>query len=134
MSDYDNFKYDNYNYDNYDNYHNNSYFIKTQSMKPFLAVLFLLFLSICLSCFHPNRNINELNRNLIISEVNINLINQLPIIVIKNMNEGVCSICLENFLINDKVNKLSCNHIFHKNCLDSWIQNNNCPLCRKNII
>ena len=57
--------------------------------------------------------------------------NELPIIVIKSMNEGACSICLENFIINDEVNKLSRNHMFHKKCLDGWIKNNNCPLCRK---
>lgn len=134
MTEYDNFKYGNYNYDNYDNYHNNSYFIKTQSITPFLGIFFILFLSICLSCIPPNRSVNELNRNIIISEVNRNLLNELPIIIIKNMNEGVCSICLENFIINDEVNKLSCNHMFHKKCLDGWIHNNNCPLCRNIII
>ena len=136
MSDYDNFKYSNYdNYDNYDSYHNNSYFIQTQTMTPFIGICFLLFLSICLSFIPTSRNVNitltnELNTNLI----NTNLINELPIIIIKTIDKGVCSICLEQFIVNDKVNKLTCSHIFHKNCLDNWIQNNNCPLCRKNII
>lgn len=131
MSDYDNFKYSNYdNYDNYDSYHNNSYFIETQTMTPFIGICFLLFLSICLSFIPPSRTVNITLTN----QLNTNLINELPIIIIKTTDKGVCSICLEQFIVNDKVNKLTCSHIFHKNCLDNWIHNNNCPLCRKNII
>ena len=43
-----------------------------------------------------------------------------------------CSICLEPYQENDKIVQLTCNHIFHKNCIREWLQNkqNNCPLCR----
>jgi hypothetical protein len=45
-----------------------------------------------------------------------------------------CSICLEN-IINEEHKKITtCNHIFHEECMAKWIlQNNSCPLCRKNI-
>lgn len=45
-----------------------------------------------------------------------------------------CSICLENYEINDKIIILNCTHIFHKRCLDLWLSNNNsCPICREDI-
>ena len=45
-----------------------------------------------------------------------------------------CSICLENFDVGQKVSELSCNHLFHKECVEQWMQNNhNCPLCRLSV-
>lgn len=43
-----------------------------------------------------------------------------------------CSICLESYQEKDKIVQLTCNHIFHKDCIGEWLQNkqNNCPLCR----
>ena len=46
-------------------------------------------------------------------------------------DEIICSICLEK--INDKCNnlKLKCAHIFHNDCINTWLNTNNkCPLCR----
>jgi len=43
------------------------------------------------------------------------------------MNQDVCPICLENLNENNTI-KTTCNHIFHKSCLETW--NHNCPLCR----
>ena len=46
-----------------------------------------------------------------------------------------CSICLENYMKNDMVIILSCNHSFHEPCLKEWFKNNNsCPHCRESII
>ena len=47
--------------------------------------------------------------------------------------ENNCSICLEEFKNEDILKKLNCTHIFHKDCLGIWINNNNktCPLCRR---
>lgn len=52
-----------------------------------------------------------------------------------------CSICLDDVLENENSTRTSCGHVFHKNCLESWInqsraQNSDiysCPLCRSNI-
>jgi len=46
---------------------------------------------------------------------------------------STCSICLEPLKENAK--KTSCNHIYHKECISEWINNNKntCPLCRKNL-
>lgn len=52
-------------------------------------------------------------------------------------NDINCSICLESFNSDENNNNriivelLRCNHIFHKHCLELWIQiNRTCPLCR----
>tara|TARA_X000000368_G_scaffold340480_1_gene278737 strand:+ start:43 stop:732 length:690 start_codon:yes stop_codon:yes gene_type:complete len=42
-----------------------------------------------------------------------------------------CSICLDN-ISNLDVKELYCNHKFHRNCINTWLQDNNtCPLCRQ---
>ena len=44
-----------------------------------------------------------------------------------------CSICLER-ISNSQCASLSFPHKFHHSCLASWlIENDNCPLCRKDI-
>lgn len=41
-----------------------------------------------------------------------------------------CSICIDYILESDK-KITSCNHIFHKECLDKWLTlNRKCPYCR----
>ncbi len=54
--------------------------------------------------------------------------------LINDSNNDICSICLEN-LKDDKCVILSCEHIYHKVCIKMWLKNNeNCPICRINII
>ena len=75
-----------------------------------------------------NRNIN---RNI---NININSINTL--VVCDELPDNICSICLDDFKEDDILKKLNCEHIFHKDCLEPWLNNNNrnCPLCRTDII
>lgn len=67
------------------------------------------------------------------------IINSIPIIVFKNSTNGPseleCSICLGEFIVNEKLRCLQdCNHLFHIDCIDVWLQNNaNCPICRTSI-
>ena len=45
-----------------------------------------------------------------------------------------CSICLEDFDVGQKISELPCCHLFHKGCVEQWMQNNhNCPLCRLSV-
>ena len=71
------------------------------------------------------------NRN---GNIDINSINTL--VVCDELPDNVCSVCLEEFKEDDILKKLNCEHIFHKDCLEPWLNNNNrnCPLCRTDII
>jgi hypothetical protein len=46
-----------------------------------------------------------------------------------------CSICMFSFEIGDKFLDIECKHIFHQECLTTYLQNYNhiCPICRKEI-
>ncbi|KAF4374548.1 hypothetical protein G4B88_004800 [Cannabis sativa] len=46
-----------------------------------------------------------------------------------------CAVCLSEFNDEEKLRIIpNCNHIFHIDCIDVWLQNNaNCPLCRRSI-
>lgn len=52
--------------------------------------------------------------------------------LINSDSQEECSICLESYQERDKIVQLTCNHIFHKDCIREWLQikQNNCPLCR----
>ena len=45
-----------------------------------------------------------------------------------------CTICLENFIKFDKIINLSCLHMFHDNCIKTWLKKNDyCPICKNKI-
>ena len=51
----------------------------------------------------------------------------------KNDNKS-CVICFEEYKDESIISKLECKHIFHENCLNTWIdKNQTCPLCRFKI-
>ena len=53
-----------------------------------------------------------------------------------NLNDNInCVICQEDIKNGDDVKKLSCNHIFHIKCIDTWLlKEKNCPFCKEEII
>ena len=45
-----------------------------------------------------------------------------------------CGICMDTFQDGEELKKLFCSHIYHKDCLNQWIQaKKDCPLCGKFI-
>ncbi|XP_057954159.1 probable E3 ubiquitin-protein ligase XERICO [Malania oleifera] len=46
--------------------------------------------------------------------------------------EQECCVCLRGFEPHSEINSLSCGHLFHKMCLERWLNywNVTCPLCR----
>ena len=54
-------------------------------------------------------------------------------------DEEICQICYKGFELNDFIAKLKrCEHIFHKNCIDEWIDTQNqsrlsCLLCNTEL-
>ncbi|KAK8622732.1 hypothetical protein V6N13_117635 [Hibiscus sabdariffa] len=62
-----------------------------------------------------------------------------PCVSYKNMGEttlGECVICLEGFEDDEMCRVFPvCNHVFHSDCLDSWMRNHlTCPVCRNCIV
>lgn len=47
----------------------------------------------------------------------------------------VCAICQDDILPNANVSKLNCDHQYHRDCLQPWLDanHNTCPLDRKKI-
>ena len=53
-----------------------------------------------------------------------------------NMNYELrnCTICLENFKEGDVLKRLGCLHIFHKNCIETWLKSKNlCPIDKHQV-
>ena len=47
----------------------------------------------------------------------------------KNESDQSCIICQNDFQKGNIIRRLACNHIFHKDCIDSWLLNNKtCPI------
>jgi hypothetical protein len=46
-----------------------------------------------------------------------------------------CLICLEDYNPEEDLRLLSCRHVFHKECVDRWLETgrNNCPACRSQV-
>ncbi|CAL1601091.1 unnamed protein product [Knipowitschia caucasica] len=46
-----------------------------------------------------------------------------------------CAVCIEGYKPNDVVRVLPCKHVFHKHCVDPWLQDHRtCPMCKMNIL
>ncbi|XP_074056551.1 E3 ubiquitin-protein ligase RNF128 [Macrotis lagotis] len=46
-----------------------------------------------------------------------------------------CAVCIEIFRPNDIVRILTCNHLFHKTCIDPWLlEHRTCPMCKCDIL
>ncbi|XP_011184093.1 E3 ubiquitin-protein ligase Iruka [Zeugodacus cucurbitae] len=45
-----------------------------------------------------------------------------------------CSVCWEDFRLNEIVRRLPCLHIYHENCIVPWLDlHGTCPICRKSL-
>jgi hypothetical protein len=55
--------------------------------------------------------------------------------VIDNVALEVCSICLDEHKIHDKIRILPCHHTFHSKCVERWLIERSavCPLCNENL-
>ncbi|XP_065703002.1 E3 ubiquitin-protein ligase RNF128 isoform X1 [Patagioenas fasciata] len=46
-----------------------------------------------------------------------------------------CVVCIEPYKPNEVVRILTCNHLFHKNCIDPWLlEHRTCPMCKCDIL
>ena len=53
---------------------------------------------------------------------------------INNNEIKICTICLDNYKIADKIIYLPCFHLYHSKCIKKWLECSKiCPLCKKEI-
>lgn len=46
-----------------------------------------------------------------------------------------CAVCIEGYKSNDVIRILPCKHVFHKQCVDPWLNEHcTCPICKLNIL
>lgn len=65
------------------------------------------------------------------------VIESLPVITIgeEHSGEEPCPICLKEMTAGEEARQLRCLHLFHKECVDTWLHvNASCPTCRKEIV
>jgi len=64
-------------------------------------------------------------------------IDQLPKVKITKEQVEIklqCSVCMEDYKIDETVHKLPCDHLFHENCIVPWLElHDTCPVCRKGL-
>ncbi|KAK7479991.1 hypothetical protein BaRGS_00028724 [Batillaria attramentaria] len=45
-----------------------------------------------------------------------------------------CSICMEDFTLEEEAKRLPCEHHYHKDCIIRWLEmHGTCPVCRKDL-
>lgn len=49
--------------------------------------------------------------------------------------DPLCAVCLEEFETGQQVRRLACSHLYHRSCIDPWLQSssNSCPLCKREV-
>ncbi|KAL4586539.1 hypothetical protein LXL04_011175 [Taraxacum kok-saghyz] len=70
--------------------------------------------------------------------INYVLLHHRSMLHLPENEEAECAICLSKIEDDDEIWELRCDHLFHKNCLDTWISckhtTSTCPLCRDNLV
>ncbi|AWP01361.1 putative E3 ubiquitin-protein ligase RNF128-like [Scophthalmus maximus] len=47
----------------------------------------------------------------------------------------MCAVCIESYRAGEVVTVLTCDHIFHKACIEPWLlEKRNCPMCKCDIL
>ncbi|KAK0118609.1 hypothetical protein ONS96_011699 [Cadophora gregata f. sp. sojae] len=51
------------------------------------------------------------------------------------VDENQCAICISDFVADEEVRVLPCNHRYHPECIDPWLLNisGTCPVCRYDL-
>ena len=53
----------------------------------------------------------------------------------KTDDDCKCIICLDEYVDNQVLSVMKCQHVFHYNCLKKWLNESpNCPICRTDVI
>lgn len=64
-------------------------------------------------------------------------IKEIPVVMITEdqVSKSLqCSVCWEDFSLDEHVRKLPCEHVYHENCIIPWLElHGTCPICRKTL-
>ncbi|KAL5470829.1 hypothetical protein EMCRGX_G028857 [Ephydatia muelleri] len=71
--------------------------------------------------------------------------NRAALSVCRNVNFGAsgttlvlnecCPICIEDFVLREKIVQCPCNHGYHRECLQHWLSvHSECPICKAAVV
>ncbi|XP_014851935.1 PREDICTED: E3 ubiquitin-protein ligase RNF128 [Poecilia mexicana] len=67
-------------------------------------------------------------------------IRRLEVITLKRGDElttsdAMCAVCIESYKAGEVVTVLTCDHVFHKACIEPWLlERRTCPMCKCDIL
>ena len=103
-------------------------------------LLCICFIELCRNCYIRYKYNQTIYHDPLLIENNNNNYNYNKIIIKEQFDNDNCSICLENLYSeedlesNNDIIELNCKHMFHKKCLDPWVnEHKKCPLCKCDI-
>jgi hypothetical protein len=81
------------------------------------------------------KNITHFLRQLLqmdnVPAIQVVLPEDLPVAVDITNEQSECPICQEPFANGGGLSQMPCSHIYHTNCIESWLEKNRtCPICR----
>ena len=114
------------------------------SVAPILLIGNFIFVATITSSFMLTREFFEElrgNKFHIRNDESLKIIEKLERKVLKpellaklRQNESQCAICMEEYIINDTIMDLPCNHMYHDLCIMKWLMLKRiCPLCKKEL-
>lgn len=66
------------------------------------------------------------------------VIDALPVVEVSQQqidSKLQCSVCWEDFKLQEKVRQLPCEHVYHEPCIRPWLGlHGTCPICRKKLV
>ena len=82
------------------------------------------------------RHLNELSEE---EQINlarkIEFLDQMPSAIVDNYDKiQECVICMVDIEVGETIRYLPCAHMFHKNCVDTWLMRSlSCPTCMEEL-
>mmetsp|Transcript_30893 Transcript_30893/g.49984 ORF Transcript_30893/g.49984 Transcript_30893/m.49984 type:complete len:241 (+) Transcript_30893:164-886(+) len=53
----------------------------------------------------------------------------------QDSDDNTCSICINDYQVNEELRALPCAHVFHRDCIDPWLKGKpTCPLCKLDLV
>lgn len=78
---------------------------------------------------------NFLDQRVVVAPTATQIEQATTVEIVSTAQDNLCTICQDNIETGQQARKINlCRHIFHKDCIDTWLQTNvHCPTCRHDI-